>query len=336
MSIHGYQPYRPKEYGQSVLRAAKAVLVEYEAWERPMTVRQVFYRLVAQHGFDKTENAYSSLGNYIARSRRAYQAQIIYLVQEQGLQAKEAQQVAVRSETLIPFSWIRDERGQTHLVTSYETVDEYVEAVEEEISYLQKDRTVGQPRHLELWCEANGMVPLLREIARPYGLRVSSGGGYDSVTAKHKLAQRIIRTWHSSRCPSTVLHIGDFDPSGEGMFHSLTDDVSEMVWQYTGCEPVEFERMGLTGAQVMELDVETAPPKPTDSRYRGFLAAHPDIREHFGSDNITVQLEALAPPELVTLIESSIGAHVDESAIDQVKAAEDELRSEIRERLGLA
>lgn len=335
MSTHGYQPYQPKDYTQSVLRASKAVLIEYEAWDRPMSVRQIFYRLVAQYSFDKTERAYKSLIGYIARSRRAYQRRIIDLAQEQGLSGKEAQEQAIKDELLIPFSWVRDDRGHSYQAISYEDVDEYLEAIDAEIDRLQKDRTVGQPRMLELWCEAGGMVPLMREIAHPYGLHVSSGGGYDSVTAKHKLAQRILRNWTSYRRPSTVLHIGDFDPSGEGMYESLTDDVTEMVWQYAGCYPVEFQRMGLTEAQVLELDVETAPPKPTDSRYGRFLAAHPDIRDHFGSDNITVQLEALAPPELVELIETSIEAHIDEEAMDSVKVAEDELRGEIRERLGM-
>jgi hypothetical protein len=335
MSIHGYQPYKPKDYTQSVLRASKAVLIEYQAWDRPMSVRQIFYRLVAQYSFEKTEAAYKSLIGYIARSRRAYQRRIIDIVHEHGVSGEEAQAQAIRDDLLIPFSWVRDDRGHSYRAISYEDVDDYLEAVKQEIEGLQKDRTVGQPRMLELWCEAGGMVPLMREIAHPFGLHVSSGGGYDSVTAKHKLAQRIVRNWNSERRPSTVLHIGDFDPSGEGMFNTLSEDVGEMVWQYTGCEPVDFERMGLTEEQVLKLDVETAPPKPTDSRYRGFLAAHPDIRDHYGSDNITVQLEALAPPELVELIEGAIEAHIDEAAMDEVKVAEDELRDRIRERLDL-
>jgi hypothetical protein len=334
MSIHGYQPYKPKDYTQSVLRATKAVLIEYEAWDRPMSVRQIFYRLVAQYGFDKTENAYQSLIGYIGRSRRAFKARVIELV-GQGLSGANAGVTAAEDDLLIPFEWVRDDRGESHEDTHYESVEEYLEAVQHEIEYLQKDRAGCQKRALELWCEAGGMVPLMREIARPYGLRVSSGHGYDSVTAKNELADRIARTWIYERRPTTVLHIGDFDPSGEGLFHSLSEDVTAMVWQLIDCEPFAFERMGLTEEQVLKLDVETAPPKKTDSRYRGFLAAHPDAREHFGSDNITVQLEALAPPELIELIQTSIEAHQDNLANGLVREQEVRLRREIRERLSL-
>lgn len=333
MSVLGYQPYAPTEYSQKVLQAAKQILIEYEAWERPMTVRQIFYRLVAQYKYEKTEQAYKSLGGYIARSRRAYQAHLLGLMRE-GINQKEATKAALREPLLIPFPWIRDERGQSHEVRSYDDVDSYVEFLLEDIERLQMDRSRSQPRHMELWCEANGMVPLMREIAQGYGLRVSSGGGYDSVTAKHKLAQRILTVWATERRPTTLFHIGDFDPSGEGMFESLREDVVEMCWQYTGVqEVVEFERMGLTEEQVLERDLETAPPKKTDSRYRGFLAAHPDIRDHYGSDNITVQLEALAPPELVELVQHSIEEHVDREALTEMEEVEDKLRDRIRDRL---
>ena len=37
----------------------------------PLTVRQIFYRLVGAHGYDKTEQAYARLGEHLNRARRA-------------------------------------------------------------------------------------------------------------------------------------------------------------------------------------------------------------------------------------------------------------------------
>jgi hypothetical protein len=336
MSIHGYQKYNPKGYSRSVIMAAKKILAEYKAWESPMTVRQVFYRLVAEYSYDKTENAYGSLIGYIARSRRAYQRRVIDLLEEGRFDTfAEAAREAIHEHTLIPFSWIRDERGKSHEVTSFETVDEFSETVDTWVDQIQKDRQADQPRVIELWCEAAGMVPLMRSIAEPYGIRVSSGGGYDSVTAKHRLATRVTKRAQNERTPTVVLHVGDFDPSGEGMFDTLEADVGEMVWQLSGRDFVSFNRIALTEEQVIDMKVETAPPKPMDSRRRGFVAAHPRIREQLGTDDITAQLEALTPPQLVELIEGAIESYVDEEALDQVKLAEETLREEIRERLNL-
>lgn len=342
MSTHGYQPYKPTKYTRSVLKAAKKVLYDYEAHKRPLTVRQVFYRLVAEYGFDKTEKSYGALVGYMARSRRAYQHAVnTWIEDHMGEEevGKQANRAALADHTLIPFGWVRDERGRSEEVQSFDSEEDVIEMIDGWVDNLQRDRQDGQPYILELWCEAAGMVPLMKEIAKPYGIRVSSGGGYDSVTAKHKLAVRAAQGIVSSTGEKRwmkVLHIGDFDPSGEGMFNTLTDDVGEMVWQLTGVgEGIEFIRVGLTEEQVIERGVETAPPKPSDSRRKAFVAAHPEIREHLGSDDITAQLEALTPDDLEKLIEEAIEENLDHDAYEDVLASEHELRTDLRRRLRL-
>lgn len=248
---------------------------------------------------------------------------------------QEASDAAMQDHTLIPFQWIRDERGKTHEVTSFEDADDFTESLMNWIEHLQMDRREGQPELLEIWCEAAGMVPLMREIAQPFGLRVSSGGGYDSVTAKHKLAQRVANHFRQTRQATRVLHIGDFDPSGEGMFHTLEEDVGEMVWQLLGLDVLNMERVGLTEDQVIEMGVETAPPKPTDSRRRRFVAEHQTIRDHLGSDDITAQLEALTPDELDALVRGAIESRLDRDALQQVEDSEEGLRNALYERYNL-
>jgi hypothetical protein len=336
MSTHGYVPYNPNEDTRYWLKAARHVLATYEAWESPMTVRQVFYRLVAEFSYDKTEGAYGSLVNYIARSRRAFhhRALEVYRTDETLEDFSDAQSKTLDLEpTLIPFSWIRDEKGQSIAVTSYDGMDDFLENCRNAAKAMKLDRQTGQPRVIELWCEAAGMVPLMREIAGPYGIRVSSGGGYDSVTAKHNLARRTAATWLAGKRETLVLHIGDFDPSGEGMYETLNDDVSEMVWGLVGRDVFGTERIALREEQVISMNIETAPPKPQDSRRRSFVANHPQAREHFGSDNITAQLEALTPPDLRTLIVSMIDEKFDDEAYAEVRRQEDEIREELLERL---
>jgi hypothetical protein len=89
MSTLGYVPYKPKPYGEKVLHAVTQICVEYKAWDSPLTVRQIFYRLVAEYQYEKTEAAYGSLVNYIARSRRAFQARIFDEIIGNGLDAHE-------------------------------------------------------------------------------------------------------------------------------------------------------------------------------------------------------------------------------------------------------
>ncbi len=178
------------------------------------------------------------------------------------------------------------------------------------------------------------MVPLMKEIGSPWAVRVNSGGGYDSVTAKHDLAQRVLERHRELELPTVVLHIGDFDPSGEGMYETLRDDVGAMVYDY-GMPETELTvvRVALTEEQVIEMNVETAPPKEKDARRPGFVARHQAARAHFKSDDITAQLEALTPPELRQLITDQIETYINEDAYNDVLERERVVREELADQL---
>lgn len=61
----GFAAWNPRPETLALVQAVAAVLAEYAA-HLPLTCRQIFYRLVATRGFDKTELAYSRLCETIA------------------------------------------------------------------------------------------------------------------------------------------------------------------------------------------------------------------------------------------------------------------------------
>jgi hypothetical protein len=66
----GYAPWSPHARTRVLLEQVDKVLEEYENY-LPLSVRQVFYRLVGQHGYEKTERAYNRLAEHLVRARRA-------------------------------------------------------------------------------------------------------------------------------------------------------------------------------------------------------------------------------------------------------------------------
>jgi len=64
--LHRYPPsaafadWNPRPDTLDRLRVVNGVLQEYRA-QLPLTNRQIFYRLVGAHGYDKTEKAYARL-----------------------------------------------------------------------------------------------------------------------------------------------------------------------------------------------------------------------------------------------------------------------------------
>jgi hypothetical protein len=53
----------------ALIEQVNAVITEYAEYV-PLTIRQIFYRLVGAHGYEKTENAYSLLCSHISNARR--------------------------------------------------------------------------------------------------------------------------------------------------------------------------------------------------------------------------------------------------------------------------
>lgn len=317
----GYLPYNPSDETAHWLRCAQKVVADYRAnW--PLTVRQVFYRMVATYDFPKKEEDYKRLVKIVARARRAS---------------------LVQPENGIDFRAIRDDRGQTREPWEFGSEKEYIDYLIRLSDSFTLHRQDGQEQVLEMWCEAAGMVPIMVDIAHPYGMRVSSGGGYDSVTAKHKLATRVVERWRNEKRGTIVLHVGDFDPSGENLCDVLHEDVLMMVAQRlydAGTDTHQpykdafaVERVALTGQQVIDREVITAPPKPTDARMAGFIRRNEWVADALGTDNITAQLEALTPDELRELIEDAIRSHLDMNEYRARLDEEDEIRDNLRERL---
>lgn len=332
MSVRGYADWKPKPEAAHWVRATAEVMEQYrDYW--PLTVRQLFYRLVASYQYEKTEAAYTKLTQIISRARRA---------------------------NMLPWEAVRDGgAGRTIRAQSFVDGDHFVDSVRDWAAKMKLDRQRGQEGVIELWCEAGGMVPILQGIAAPYGCRVNTGGGYDSVTAKHNLAERV-RGRVESGLKTLVLHVGDFDGSGEDMCEVLREDTLHMVitqlawasrrgdlngnapklseedtkpfihWAY---DQFVVERVALTGEQVMDRGVETAPAKKSDSRTAGFLERNWEVVEALGTEQISAQLEALTPPELEALITEQIEEHMDLDVYNDVLEEERQVREDLLRRL---
>jgi hypothetical protein len=168
------------------------------------------------------------------------------------------------------------------------------------------------------WCEAKGMLPQLARVADPFCIPCLSKGGYDSVTAKKRLADRI---GSCGKDRAIVLHLGDYDPDGEDMYKVLAEDVTEFLKVDAPSIGVEFRRVALTSEQVEEYDLPTAPPKETSTRTKNWEGSQ------------TCQLEALPPDQIAQLLREAIEEIIDKDQMDADRETEEEERAEIAEAL---
>jgi hypothetical protein len=230
----GMAPWSPQPATMAILKMVLAVLEEY-AEHLPLTVRQIFYRLVGAHGYDKTERAYNRLAEYLVRARRA---------------------------GIVPFEAIRDDGGTVNAPHGFASVRDFWGAVRHTAHTYRRHRDHGQAIDLELWVEASGMVPQIARVAHHYGAAVYSASGFDSVTGKREAANRIIERTR----PTVILHVGDHDPSGLSVYDAAAEDVAQFTRDLGSDFDVTPRRIAVTPEQIDRYALPGAPRKDDDNR----------------------------------------------------------------------
>ena len=91
--VRGLATWSPQYKTQKILNQVRNILTEYADY-LPLTLRQIFYRLVGAYGFPKTEDAYGKLGKVLEpgtavqggfRGERSATTVSLYWVQITGL-----------------------------------------------------------------------------------------------------------------------------------------------------------------------------------------------------------------------------------------------------------
>jgi hypothetical protein len=284
----GYAPWQPRKETQAILAQVDEVLREYRA-HLPLTVRQIFYRLVGAFGYPKTEQAYERLGNYLVRARRA---------------------------KLVPFEAIRDDSASVMDHLHFDGEEDFYAYVHALGRNYTQDKLAVQRVAIRLHCEAEGMMPQLHNALEPYSVPVYSCSGFDSLTARRQLARWFHDTYVYRGKVPVMLHLGDYDPDGESIFDSLAEDVASFLVDdaphlMRRCpRSALFERVALTERQVRLYGLPTAPPKKSSSRTKRW------------SGETTCQLEALAPDRLRRMVVATVAGYLDEQALEAAREEE--------------
>ena len=193
----GYYSWRPQARTLALIEQVYDVLDSYEG-HLPLTVRQIFYILVGNHGYPKTENAYGSLSDKLVLARRA---------------------------RMIPFEAIRDDGVSVTEERWYSGQKDFIEQYARDAELYRRDRQQGQPYRLELWAEAAGMLPQLARVAHEYSIPVFSASGFTGLTGIRMIVDRA----RDSDGRTVLLHVGDYDPSGVAIFDSMTGDAQAFL-----------------------------------------------------------------------------------------------------------
>lgn len=178
---------------EQLLQLARSIL---EA-DHPMTVRQVYYQLVARQAIRNHDSQYKRVSRLLVEGRK---------------------------DGTIPWSWVEDRLRRPRTVSMWDDLPDFARAV---VRAYRRDVWPTQPGYVETWLEKDALSGIFEDIQRPYGVTLNVGRGYDGWDSIHNAARRM-----GSGDAVTILYFGDFDPSGEDMARSLTDRLA-----FFGCYP---------------------------------------------------------------------------------------------------
>jgi hypothetical protein len=183
----------------------------------------------------------------------------------------------------------------------------------------RRDKWQSQPRQIEVWAEKDTIRGTIEPVVNRYDCEWQINRGYGSLTALFKAAERIAAR------PTTILYIGDHDPSGCHMWQEAIDWIRDRLHPYASQSNLLTERIAVT-----DEDWHVLPRLPInvkDSRAK-------DYARRFGPE--VVEVEALPPEALQERLDAAIVRHLDVDAWNNevaIEDAEDEQLADLAKRL---
>ena len=206
-----------------------------------MTVRQVFYQLVARAVIEKTEEQ--------------YQGTVIRLMTE------------MRLDGSLPYSLIVDESRRVRITKTYDSLDD---AIEQTANFYRRSALAQAPDYIEIWCEKDALAGALWDVTSEYDVPLMVSRGMPSLTFLHASAQAI---WNAAeRDKKTFIYqFGDHDPSGVLIPKTIERRLDEMC-ERLDCPPPQVKRIALTEKQIKKHRLPTRPTKRNgNSHAAGFV-----------------------------------------------------------------
>lgn len=295
-----YRRWNPGDRNADLAEQASAIARRYAAQGYDMTLRQIFYQLVATDVIPNTMQSYNRLGEVLDAARMGGEFDWGHMVDR-----------------------TRNLAGNTH----WSDPAQIIRATAR--SYML-DRWADQPYRVEVWVEKEALAGVIGRVASELDLDYFACRGYVSQSEMWRAARRL-REYIENGQRVLVLHLGDHDPSGIDMSRDIQDRLSlftDVDWvrnfsqDFPGDDPLEVpharvqdsmrERLDLDDEEDLPLEIRRIalnmdqirqyqpPPNPakfTDSRAGAYVKKYGDQ---------SWELDALQPDVLAQLIRDAV------------------------------
>jgi len=215
-----------------VVNKVNEIFVDYPGMK--LTLRQIFYRLVANHGYPNTKSSYRQLSGQLVKARK--------------LKDIDETKMEDRSRRFI---------GKDY---GWECLDDFVskrfEWFFDSPLYHARKMWTSQPEFVMIWLEKDALSSVVSIVAKRFNVITCPSRGYSSYTYLKEALQKL-----PEDKAITILHLADHDPSGIDM----TRDLAKRTAEYSEKE-VTIERVALNYEQTQHYGLPPNPFKRADPR----------------------------------------------------------------------
>jgi hypothetical protein len=305
----------------AIVDISNGIIEDYQAQGFRLTLRQLYYRLVAGDHFPDNRKWSWTGTKWVRDPNGTKNAEPNY--NWLGELVSDA-----RLSGLIDWNAIEDRTRELGVNSHWNAPTDIIDSAAE--SY-QNDLWRWQPVRPEVWVEKDALEGIVASACRPLDVPYFSCRGYTSLTAIWEAAQRMLahrqnrviyegphkrKNGQKFKQKIIVFHLGDHDPSGIDM----TRDIRERLEMFMG-EEVDLRRIALNMDQVEKYGPPPNPAKTTDSRFRAYL-------EQYGTESW--ELDALEPKVMVGLIQANLRRVMDKARFQEAVDAMEKGRKELK------
>jgi hypothetical protein len=284
-----------------LLVTANGILSEYRKQGYRLSLRQLYYQLVARDFIENTVRSYKRIGNMVSDARLA---------------------------GLLDWDMIEDRGREAVMPAAWESPAEIVRVAARQ---FRVDRWQGQINYVEVMVEKDALSGILEPVCRELHVRFTANKGYSSSSAMYEAGSRICNAMSDSDKDVNQVHIfylGDHDPSGIDM----TRDITERLVMFSKLEDriedtnyniddfIQIHRLALNMDQVDKWNPPENPAKETDSRFEAY-------QKEFGDSSW--ELDAVEPRTLASLVREGIEDCIDWEQWNKVLEKETSMREEL-------
>jgi hypothetical protein len=205
-----------------------------------LTVRQLYYQLVARALIENTEKSYKKITSLVNDGRMA---------------------------GMIDWDAIED-RTRDFISRSHWTSGKSI--LETAAKGFHMDMWENQDNRVFVFVEKEALVGVLERVCNEFDVPLLAARGYPSVSVLREFVVERVGIARALDQDIHILHLGDHDPSGIDM----TRDIIDRLDTLTEGGQLEVHRLALNMDQVQKYSPPPNPAKITDSRFNEYKRKH--------------------------------------------------------------